>query len=81
MQLEVMCTVSNCHYWSQGNKCHANQILIVSDDFAEKQPDSVDAPTASSAPQTPCNTCMETCCKTFVPKNSDQTTLDGVYRK
>lgn len=81
MQLEVYCTVNNCHYWNQGNKCHANKILISSDSVGANEPDSYDATTMSTSMQTPCDTCMETCCKTFVVKNSANVTADGVMKK
>lgn len=44
-------------------------------------PDSFDAPQASTAPETPVNSCMETCCKTFVQAGSGNIDVDGIYRK
>lgn len=80
-QLEVHCSVSNCHYWSQGNHCHANKILITSDSVGVDQPDHYDAPDVTNSLQTPCNTCMETCCKSFVPHDSNLTAADGIVKQ
>ncbi len=80
-QLEVYCSVSNCHYWSQGNHCHANKILITSDSVGADQPDNFDAPEVTNSLQTPCNSCMETCCKSFVHKDSQGVTVDGIYKQ
>ncbi|KKM12016.1 hypothetical protein SY88_05730 [Clostridiales bacterium PH28_bin88] len=76
----IMCSVNNCHYWKQGNICDASKIMITSDAFGDRQPDSFDAMQASTAEPTPAQTCMETCCKTFVTKGSRQTTADGIMR-
>ncbi|MEG3071699.1 MAG: DUF1540 domain-containing protein [Candidatus Syntrophopropionicum ammoniitolerans] len=46
-QQNIHCIVSDCHYWNQGNKCHADQILVANDAFGSMQPDQVDVNTAS----------------------------------
>lgn len=79
-QSRIRCTVENCQYWSQGNICDASQILITSDRLANTEPDSFDAPQASTAPQTPVTACMDTCCKTFVGKGSHQARADSITR-
>jgi len=38
-QQHIHCIVNDCHYWAQGNKCNANEILVSTNDFAESQPD------------------------------------------
>ncbi len=76
----IHCSVSNCHYWTQGNICQANEILVTTDQVGNAQPDSWDAPQASAAPPTPAQSCMETCCKTFAAKGSGQNMVDGVYK-
>jgi hypothetical protein len=38
-KLEVYCTVSNRHYWKQGNHCDASQILVTNDYLAAREPD------------------------------------------
>lgn len=80
MQQHIHCLVNSCHYWKDGNMCVANEILVASDDFGADNPDSVDAPMASRIEPTPVNTCMETCCKTFVDKGSKDIKADGVFR-
>ncbi len=74
------CTISNCHYYKTGNYCDASEILVTNDSLASREPDRVDAPTASTLEQTPAGGCMETCCKTFVPSGSGKENQDGVYR-
>lgn len=76
----VHCSVNNCHYWDQGNVCGASEIMITSDTVGYNEPDSFDAPQASLAPPSPVDSCMETCCKTFVMKGSPHTEDDGVYK-
>ena len=39
----IHCGINNCYYWSEGNKCTANEIVIVSDRFGNAVPDSIDA--------------------------------------
>ena len=77
---EIMCTVSSCHYWAQGNRCDANQILITSNEMAESLDDSFDAPQATTAQQTEVSVCVDTCCKTFVYRDAAEIEDDGVYR-
>jgi len=77
----IHCSVSNCHYWKTGNICDASEIMITSDTIGNTRPDGFDAPQASTAPETPVNSCMETCCKTFVASSSQALQADGVYRK
>ncbi|WP_031515756.1 DUF1540 domain-containing protein [Desulfofalx alkaliphila] len=79
-QQHIHCSVNNCHYWQNGNKCMANEIVVVSDDFGAQQPDYVDASLAQQIAPTPAENCMQTCCKTFVHKNSSQIKADKVYR-
>lgn len=79
-QLAVKCSVSNCHYWQNGD-CHASQILVTSDQVGSGQPDSYDAPSASASQQTPVSDCMSTCCKTFVPSQSNKKHADDVMKR
>ena len=81
MSQHIHCAVSNCHYWSQGNKCQANEIVVVSDQFGNAQPDSVDATQASTFPAASVQSCMDTCCKTFVEKGSNKTHADSVIKQ
>lgn len=77
----IHCSVSNCHYWKSGNVCDASEIMITSDTIGDTMGDNFDAPKASTAPQTPVASCMETCCKTFVASDNAAKNADGVYRK
>lgn len=76
----IHCIVNNCHYWSQGNKCVANEILVASDDFGSNQPAHVDATMVKQISPTQVNDCMATCCKTFVPKGSTEINEDSILR-
>lgn len=80
MQQHIHCSVNNCHYWSQGNNCQANEILVTADAVGNSTGDSYDAPKASTISATPARMAMETCCKTFVGKNSTTAKADGVYK-
>lgn len=79
-QQHIHCIVSNCHYWQNGNKCIANEILVASDEFGAQQPDRVDATMAKQLEPTPTQDCMATCCKTFVTKGSNEISADGVQK-
>lgn len=79
-QLPVRCSIENCHYWENG-ACYASQILITSDQMGASEPDSFDAPVASNMQGTPVNKCMETCCKTFVPRDSKNLHADDVAKR
>lgn len=80
MTQQIYCAVSNCHYWSEGNACAATEIIVVSDAFSDMQPASLDAKQARSIPRTPVQTCMETCCKTFVDRGSCNANADSVRK-
>lgn len=74
----IHCIVNNCHYWSQDNQCRAEEILVTADRFGADQPEQVDAKMATQLSPTPADTCMATCCKTFVSKGD--ATADGVKK-
>jgi hypothetical protein len=73
-----MCSVNNCHYWAEGNKCRASSILVVSDSMANDAPDTYDAMQAENATPTPADTCMATACKTFVQEGDPAITDDHI---
>ena len=61
----VRCTVSNCEYWSDGNKCSAGQILVThSSPMLSADKHGMDA---DRLQQTPADDVEETCCYTFEP--------------
>ena len=76
----IYCSIDNCHYWDQGNVCKASEILVASDTWASQAPDNIDAPQHASVPTANADSCMETCCKTFVHKNSPKINADGVTK-
>ncbi|MDD4335323.1 MAG: DUF1540 domain-containing protein [Desulfotomaculaceae bacterium] len=76
----IHCIVSDCHYWNQGNKCHANEILVANDAFGSQQPDNIDVASAGQLTPGTAGTCTATCCKTYVTKDSDQIKSDTVKR-
>lgn len=80
MNQHIHCLVDNCHYWQNGNKCQANEIIVTNDQFGSSNPDTIDAKMAMQLSPTPADNCMETCCKTFVAKGSDKTMLDGINK-
>ncbi|MDN5322105.1 MAG: hypothetical protein PWQ67_559 [Clostridia bacterium] len=80
-QQHIHCIVNDCHYWAQGNKCVANEILVATDQFGENQPDRVDAAMAKQLSPEQAGNCMETCCKTYVQKGSNQIGIDNVKKQ
>lgn len=66
---EVKCSVSNCHYWKENNRCGADAIMIEVDEHANK---SFDAEFAGegfdSAHQDSAASAASTCCHTFKAK-------------
>lgn len=68
--LEVRCTVSNCHYWDEGNRCGADRILITLDKIG-RQFERTDSTRIENiieeVGQTPADQSVETCCQTFRP--------------
>jgi len=77
---KIYCSVSNCHYWKKGNVCDANQIMVTSSDMGDWADDTLDAADHDAFEQTPVESCMETCCKTFVEKGSGREKYDGTMR-
>lgn len=77
----IHCGISNCHYWESGNVCKASDILVTSDELANALPEKINAPEAAQIAQTPVTKCTESCCKTFVPKNSFRQNMDGVLKQ
>jgi hypothetical protein len=76
----IHCIVSDCHYYSQGNKCSANEILVSTDDFAAKQPDNIDCTAAKQLTPQTAGDCMATACKTYVSKGSPDIRADRVQK-
>lgn len=79
-QQQIRCSISNCHYWSQGNVCSADQILVTSQSMAQTMPENMDAPMASQIAETPVHTSRDSCCKTFTSKHTYAAFEDGVMK-
>lgn len=80
MNQHIHCIVNDCHYWGQGNKCEANEILVTTDNFGASQPDSIDATMAAQLSPSKAGECMETCCKTYVQKGSNKIKADSITK-
>ncbi|AEF94515.1 protein of unknown function DUF1540 [Desulfotomaculum nigrificans CO-1-SRB] len=80
MNQHIHCIVNDCHYWAQGNKCEANEILVATDQFSSQQPDRIDASMASQLTPAQAGNCMSTCCKSYVPKGSGKITADNITK-
>lgn len=80
MNQHIHCIVNDCHYWDQGNKCIANEILVTTDEFGRSQPDRIDAAMAKQLKPTGAGNCMSTCCKSYVTKGSDYIDVDGTKK-
>lgn len=79
-QQHIHCIVKDCHYYAEGNKCVANEILVATDEFGASQPDSVDCEMAKQLAPTEAGNCMSTCCKSYVKDGSKNITVDGVKK-
>lgn len=79
-QQHIHCSVENCNYYEKGNICTANEIMVMGDSQGSEFPDRVDHGMAAQIPAFSANSCMSTCCKTFVDKNSDKTGVDATFR-
>jgi len=80
MNQHIHCLINNCHYWANGNKCAANEILVTSDAFGAGQQDSIDATIAKHLAPSTADSCMSTCCKTFVHRDSSKIRADKITK-
>ncbi|HEY8417801.1 MAG TPA: DUF1540 domain-containing protein [Limnochordales bacterium] len=76
---EVLCTVNNCAYWAEGNRCVAETILVIADEaVARMRKDDQEigeigqAGQAAQLGHTPARVSKETCCYTFRPRESSK---------
>ncbi len=66
----VRCTVSNCEYWAESNRCQAGQILVThASPMLDADKHGRDA---DELAETPADDTEETCCYTFEPAESGQ---------
>lgn len=69
---EVKCSVSNCAYYKEGNRCGADLIMIEIDKHAAKTFDAEFAGESfDSGHQDQAWTSRATCCHTFKPKSEE----------
>lgn len=80
MHQHIHCIVNDCHYWQQGNKCGANEILVSTDGFGANNEDRIDASMASQLSPESAGNCMSTCCKTYVTKGSENVNVDQITK-
>ena len=80
MNQQIHCIVNDCHYWHQENMCHANEILVCTDELSSRQPDRVDAAMAKQLTPASAGSSMATCCQTYVSKGSGQARGDSAKR-
>lgn len=79
-QQHIHCIIQDCHYYGQGNKCQAKEILVATDHFGANEADNVDCEMAAELTPQEASSCMSTCCKTFVPKGSKMVNADKVTK-
>lgn len=65
----VKCSVSNCHFWGEGNKCRAEAIAIDIDAHASRWLEEY-ADELGGSHQDCAATSSVTCCQTFRPKSN-----------
>lgn len=69
MKPEVKCSVSDCHYWDEGNRCGADAIMIEIDKHARaKFNEEFAGESFDTDHQDNAGTSANTCCHTYKPK-------------
>jgi hypothetical protein len=66
----IRCSVGNCKFWSEGNRCMEDGILVTSDLLAGSPAGLPESGDSEDVPDTPVPTFSGTCCGTFAPKGS-----------
>jgi len=74
---DISCIVSSCGYWSKGNKCQADHILVTTDAFSAIVKDDVDYEMSKEIAPEKAEGSPDTCCKTYKPRNSSDAPLGG----
>lgn len=77
---QIRCSISNCHYWAEGNFCKAEQVLVTSQTMSKGLNNKMDAPVATQLAMTPISTVAESCCNTFTPAGAYSAFEDGVIK-
>ncbi|MFC4076691.1 DUF1540 domain-containing protein [Salinithrix halophila] len=68
----VKCSVANCHYWGEGNKCQADAIMVDIDQHSDaKYHEEIGGEFVDSNHQDyAARISADTCCHTFKPKKA-----------
>ncbi len=76
----IRCSVSNCHYWMQGNYCEASSVMVSSDELPRETYHGIESAMISQV-DTPVSQCEQTCCKTFISsRDRDEHAVDDVHK-
>jgi len=67
---QVSCSVSNCHYWEENNRCNADAILIEIDRHANRKFDTEFAEGLDTKHRDKAENAAATCCHTFKAKDA-----------
>ncbi len=67
---EIRCSVKNCAFWQEENRCSAGHILVTSDIVAGAWLGEANEAAMQSAPDSPVSKAENSCCASFVPKPS-----------
>lgn len=70
---DVNCTVNSCKYWTSGNLCTAQQIVVQNDQEGGFPQDAQ----LNQLQPTPASKTDETCCQTFKNRNESQSTSNN----
>ncbi|CAJ1001752.1 MULTISPECIES: DUF1540 domain-containing protein [Bacillales] len=70
----VKCSVSNCEYWSEGNNCSAEMIMVEIDSHAHAnfKEEFAGEYGHDSQHKDQVNDSSQTCCHTFKPKKDEK---------
>lgn len=70
---QVSCSVANCEYWAQGNKCSADEIMVEIDAHASInfKEEFASEYGQHNEHQDKASSSSQTCCLTFKPKKAE----------
>ncbi|MDD2401792.1 MAG: DUF1540 domain-containing protein [Clostridia bacterium] len=74
MEQNINCIVNDCQYYSKGNQCTANKVLVTTNQFSENHSDNLDYEMANELSPQRAGNCTSTCCATYVKKSFGNTT-------
>ncbi|AQS55450.1 MAG: DUF1540 domain-containing protein [Novibacillus thermophilus] len=66
---EVYCSVANCFFWAEGNKCDADAIMVEVNEHADHRfNEEVGGEMVHTSHQDYAKHSRDTCCHTFKPR-------------